>query len=364
MSIKFASPSTIQTLINQIKTRLNSKIGSINGKTGESIALTAEDVGALEYSQKWIPKTFAVSEGSIPDFDVRHVWTDGTDVYYSERPNLYFVLNKSTSTWEPINFNNTNIDGQFIWTDGTDIYNTWGETYKFNKSTKQWTEITIDAPSGASIYGGKNIWHDFNGHVFHSFGDDQYELDKTTTPWSWKQKTWDDVTDLYAHVELWNDGNYVYLGIGKRFNPNTLQFENVSITFNTSESGEFSRFSSQAIWHDDDGNTYHHNGCIFNRSAMAFVPMTFIGNASPGEWSTWTDNEGNVYTTESGNHYFLQKSSSDLGTAATKDIPISGNATESQVVMGNDTRLTDSRPIPVDPATTPTENGAIWITTA
>ena len=33
-----------------------------------------------------------------------------------------------------------------------------------------------------------------------------------------------------------------------------------------------------------------------------------------------------------------------LGTASEKDVPISGNASASQVVMGNDTRLTDARP--------------------
>lgn len=36
--------------------------------------------------------------------------------------------------------------------------------------------------------------------------------------------------------------------------------------------------------------------------------------------------------------------SSDLGTAASKDVPVSGNASTTQVVMGDDTRLTDSRP--------------------
>lgn len=35
---------------------------------------------------------------------------------------------------------------------------------------------------------------------------------------------------------------------------------------------------------------------------------------------------------------------SDLGTAASKDVPVSGNASTTQVVMGDDTRLTDSRP--------------------
>lgn len=34
----------------------------------------------------------------------------------------------------------------------------------------------------------------------------------------------------------------------------------------------------------------------------------------------------------------------NLGTAASKDIPASGNASSTQVVMGNDTRLTDARP--------------------
>lgn len=35
--------------------------------------------------------------------------------------------------------------------------------------------------------------------------------------------------------------------------------------------------------------------------------------------------------------------SSALGTAATKDVPTSGNASTTQVVMGNDSRLSDSR---------------------
>lgn len=37
------------------------------------------------------------------------------------------------------------------------------------------------------------------------------------------------------------------------------------------------------------------------------------------------------------------KNKPTLGTAATKDVPVSGNASTTQVVMGNDTRLTDAR---------------------
>lgn len=42
-------------------------------------------------------------------------------------------------------------------------------------------------------------------------------------------------------------------------------------------------------------------------------------------------------------HTHTRTDITDLGTAAAKDVPTSGNASTSQVVMGNDTRLTDSR---------------------
>lgn len=49
-----------------------------------------------------------------------------------------------------------------------------------------------------------------------------------------------------------------------------------------------------------------------------------------------------VYSTFSGNYSDLSGKPT-LGTASAKDVPSSGNASSSQVVMGNDTRLTDSR---------------------
>lgn len=57
-----------------------------------------------------------------------------------------------------------------------------------------------------------------------------------------------------------------------------------------------------------------------------------------------------------------------LGTASTKDVPVTGNASTAQVVMGNDTRLSDSRPASdvyswakaeTKPSYTATEVGAI-----
>lgn len=43
------------------------------------------------------------------------------------------------------------------------------------------------------------------------------------------------------------------------------------------------------------------------------------------------------------NHIDTKANTSSLGTAATKNVPTSGNASNTQVVMGNDSRLTNPR---------------------
>ena len=67
------------------------------------------------------------------------------------------------------------------------------------------------------------------------------------------------------------------------------------------------------------------------------------------------------------------KNRPELGTAALKDVPVSGNASTTQVVMGTDTRLTDARPASDvsawakaadKPTYTASEVGAIDATTA
>lgn len=50
-------------------------------------------------------------------------------------------------------------------------------------------------------------------------------------------------------------------------------------------------------------------------------------------------------------HTHTVSSITDAGTAATRDVPATGNATSTQVVLGSDTRLTDQR-IPTDGSVT------------
>lgn len=65
-----------------------------------------------------------------------------------------------------------------------------------------------------------------------------------------------------------------------------------------------------------------------------------VSNATNGNFAG-LDSNGNL--TDSGKKASDFVLTSAIGTAAAKDVPTSGNASASQVVMGNDTRLSDSR---------------------
>ena len=50
------------------------------------------------------------------------IWTDGTNIYYSNGTNQY-VLDVATSTWSVKTWTGfTSFNGSQIWTDGTNIY--------------------------------------------------------------------------------------------------------------------------------------------------------------------------------------------------------------------------------------------------
>lgn len=95
------------------------------------------------------------------------IWSDGESIYYSDPSNQY-VLDKSTSTWEPKTWNGlTSFSGYQIWTDGNNIY--------------------------------------------YSRDADQYVLDKSTSTWS--QKTWTELT-RFDGGDIWTDGEDVYYSVG------------------------------------------------------------------------------------------------------------------------------------------------------
>ena len=66
----------------------------------------------------WSVKTWT----GLTDYDGRHIWTDGTNIYYSNGANQY-VLDVATSTWSAKTWTGLTVFfGSQIWTDGTNIY--------------------------------------------------------------------------------------------------------------------------------------------------------------------------------------------------------------------------------------------------
>jgi len=82
-------------------------------------------------------------------------------------------------------------------------------------------------------------------------------------------------------------------------------------------------------------------------AALGTLDGSVSGSAGAGKTLTaFSQTDGKVSATF-GNISITKSQVSDLGTigtAAAKNVPSSGNASTAQVVMGNDTRLTDSRP--------------------
>jgi len=104
-----------------------------------------------------------------------------------------------------------------------------------------------------------------------------------------------------------------------------------------------------------DVTRYYYGGNIEDNSYDMFAAN--LGTASTKD----VPESGNASSTQvvMGNDTRL----TNLGTASTKDVPESGNASTTQVVMGNDTRLSDSRPASTIYVNGPNANGSITAST-
>ena len=72
-----------------------------------------------------------------------------------------------------------------------------------NKETSTWEPITWNF----SPYMGCFVWSD-NSHIYYSYGTDHYILDKESL--TWVKKTWNGNNDFLGN-SIWTDGTYFYL---------------------------------------------------------------------------------------------------------------------------------------------------------
>ena len=78
-----------------------------------------------------------------------------------------------------------------------------------------------------------------------------------------------------------------------------------------------------------------------NVNSLGAKSVYRFGTIKPVGGNSW--NAGAVVELFYDGTSFFMTNSDNLGTAAAKDVPASGNASSTEVVLGNDTRLTDAR---------------------
>ncbi len=90
----------------------------------------------------------------------------------------------------------------------------------------------------------------------------------------------------------------------------------------------------------DNTNTARRNNSMYVNPSTGNLQITQLNGVTVGNNPEFTDTQSD-WNASSGKAQILNKPT--LGTASAKDVPVSGNASTTQVVMGDDTRLTDAR---------------------
>lgn len=266
-----------------------SQVGMANGVAGlnsegkldfEDIAnlatvATTGSYNDLEDAPNWTsvadtePKTW---EG-ISAFTGEKIWSDGTDIYYSNDANQY-VLDKATSTWSQKTWNGlTNFSATDLWVDPDgDVYYSHDNTqYKLDKETSTWnpqTWYTID-PGTASY-----VWND-GENVYYSNNATQYVLDKQTSTWS--QKTWTGLTKFYGKY-IWTDGTDTYYSNGgTQYVLDKANSNWVVKTWNG-----LNNFDGNRVWFDGENIYYSHSQSnkhyMFDKTNNTWVTKTWSNN--------------------------------------------------------------------------------------
>lgn len=184
-------------------------VGGSSGNELQAIELTPTEYNNLpsadknDHNKLYFTRVADTSRdwSGLTSFAANYIWTDGTNIYYSDiwHPENNSKLNGNT--WEPITWTGlTAFAGSDVWTDGTNIYySSTSDQYKLNGTT--WEVMTW---TGLTNFYGKHVWTD-GTDIYYSNGSDQYKLNGTT----WETMNWTGLTSFYGSY-IWSDGTNIY----------------------------------------------------------------------------------------------------------------------------------------------------------
>lgn len=245
-----------------------------------------------------IPGIFEITWNGLTSFTGQDVWTDGTNIYYSDGSySRAFILDKETLTWSSIYLNgvpnSAKFYGRYVWTDGTYIYYNYKISDNASCSIKL---VDVDTLTWGSFWYGKSIgygsavWTDgFN--VYYSYYGTNYTLDKENL--TWVEKTWNGLTSFNGRY-IWTDGTNTYYSYG------TVQYvlDKETSTWNIKTWDGLTDFYGYNVW-SDGVNTYYSNGTeqyVLDKETSTWVEKTWDGLTSFVGQNVWTDGTNYYYS--------------------------------------------------------------------
>lgn len=295
-------------------------------KTSCKTLKLSERTHNFSLTKRFVPKIF--NESAITDCTGYYIWTDRTNIYFSNDYNHY-IFNKEISAWEPkvweweSTIANQSFSGRNVWTNGTDIYisatsKQWvldGNTWK----VKTWNwKIDDSVTTTPEILRAECVWTD-GEDIYLSMGnysvpyDKQWVLNKELN--QWEIKTWNGVEDPNPEY-IWTDGTNIYYSDTTK---NYILNKETSTWETKTWNGLSTTLRANAIW-TDGTNIYFsmsNSHYILDVETSTWLPTSWEGStsligsfyvsSSVRGWSRdyfWTDGV-NLYNSSSGKNAIL-----------------------------------------------------------
>ena len=230
-----------------------------------------------------------------------HVWTDGTDTYYSYGT-IHYVLDKSNNEWVSKTWSGlTSFDGLYIWTDSASVYYTYNSAnYVLDKSTSTWSSKTWNnfTPSAANY-----IWTD-GTNIYYSSGSNHYVLNRVTS--TWNATGW---SSYFNGYEVWTDGTKICRLVSDSSSINVYTYTFDKATSEWSRDDSIPSVSRNYSWTDGKSLfTRSNNNIYYRRLGSRLVK---IGIYTGYMESSLINGYGDYYWTD-GESIFYSEGSSQL----------------------------------------------------
>lgn len=175
-----------------------------------------------EFNNKKLDKTTMtwkpISWGNSDDLPYwgSYMWSDGTDIYYNDEHHPKSLkLDRETNSWKSVSWG-FNFRGDYVWTDGTKTYLSYGSQYELNTDTMTWDSMTWQTDTGETLHiVGRDVWSDGQNIYYASF-----KLNDDTG--IWEKVDWDSTP---SGSSVWSDGTNFYSGNSRKINVDTYTSE-------------------------------------------------------------------------------------------------------------------------------------------